>query len=194
MTIKKEYRKQYYEQNKDKLKERAKIWSLINKDEIKIKQREYYLANREKILARQKEYVKNNKEKIYLKRKEYLTKNPQILKKSQDKWLENNPEYDIYHNAKRRAKDKNIDFDIHWSELKIPEYCPVLGIPIIKGIKNSSENSPSIDRIIPEKGYVKGNVAIISSKANRLKQNATLEELKAIIRYIEDNMNQSMLL
>lgn len=43
---------------------------------------------------------------------------------------------------------------------------------------NPNEDSPSIDKVIPELGYVRGNVWVISNKANRIKNNATLEELK----------------
>jgi hypothetical protein len=59
----------------------------------------------------------------------------------------------------------------------VPIICPILGIPIIKDIKKEQKevpnpNSPSIDRIDNSKGYVKGNVRVISHKANTMKHNA----------------------
>lgn len=51
---------------------------------------------------------------------------------------------------------------------------------------------PSIDRIVPELGYVKGNVAVISMKANRLKSNGLLGDFKKLIRYLESTVNSSI--
>lgn len=69
-------------------------------------------------------------------------------------------------------------------DIMIPEICPVLGIPIIcgtRGRKGGTPNSPSIDRIEPFKGYTRGNVRIISNRANTLKNDATIEELDAVL-------------
>jgi len=53
----------------------------------------------------------------------------------------------------------------------VPEFCPVLGIKIVPGRqgkgKATEDNSPSLDKFIPEKGYVPGNIAVISWRANR---------------------------
>ena len=68
---------------------------------------------------------------------------------------------------------------MEWTDLpEIPEKCPVLGIPL-GGVtsRGGSDNSPSVDRIIPENGYIRGNVRIISKRANVLKNNGTLDEL-----------------
>lgn len=70
-----------------------------------------------------------------------------------------------------------LPFSIEVGSLLIPSLCPVLGIPLIVGGKRSP-NSPSLDRIEPSRGYVPGNVRIISDRANRLKSNRPLEVLK----------------
>jgi len=92
--------------------------------------------------------------------------------------------------AKERAKRKGIEFNITENDIELPKKCPILEIPIIPGIGTQSPNSPSIDRIDSSKGYVKGNVAIISYKANAMKNGATLDEMKTftsnIITYMEN--------
>lgn len=54
--------------------------------------------------------------------------------------------------------------------------------------KHGSDNSPSIDRLVPHKGYVKGNVRVVSNRANRFKQDCTLEEMELIFKYMKENI------
>lgn len=88
-------------------------------------------------------------------------------------------------NAKRRADEKGIEFSLTADDLTIPDTCPILGIPIFFGKKKYLNNSPAIDRINNELGYVKGNIIVISWRANRIKSDATLEELRAITSFYE---------
>jgi len=90
--------------------------------------------------------------------------------------------------AKNRAKKKGLPFDLHYTDLTLPDVCPVLGIPIIPGSKSSKSNSPSIDRFVPEKGYVKGNVQVISMLANELKGDDTLEQLRGLGQWITNEI------
>lgn len=84
--------------------------------------------------------------------------------------------------ARHRAKEKNLPFNISEEDINIPDICPVLGIPMQTafGKGKARANSPSLDRIIPEKGYVKGNVITVSNRANTIKNNATPEEIIAV--------------
>lgn len=93
--------------------------------------------------------------------------------------------YSILSNARKRAKQKGLPFDITEDDIPVPTFCPVLGIPLMVSNSKRQDNSPTLDRIIPELGYVKGNVMIISFKANRLKSNATPAEIQAVLDYIE---------
>lgn len=87
------------------------------------------------------------------------------------------PELTIWQRAHRRAAGKGVPFGISVKAVSIPAKCPVLGIPILLG-ERRSENSPSLDRIVPDLGYVAGNVRVISDKANRLKGDRNLEQLR----------------
>lgn len=89
---------------------------------------------------------------------------------------------------KRRAKANGIPFSMSIEDVSpLPSHCPVLGLELsycIASLRPTS-NSPSIDRIIPELGYISGNVHIISNRANVIKHNATVEELVAIASYFK---------
>ncbi len=79
--------------------------------------------------------------------------------------------------CKNRALRKNIPFNLTLEDIFVPEICPLLEVPFIIGTLNNYEYTHSIDRIDNAKGYVKGNIQIISKKANSMKNNATKEEL-----------------
>jgi len=78
--------------------------------------------------------------------------------------------------VKYRAKKAGVPFNLELSDIVIPAVCPVLNIPIRKSERAIAENSPSMDKIFPELGYVKGNVRVISQLANVMKNSATLEQ------------------
>ena len=94
-------------------------------------------------------------------------------------------EYKMLARAKSRAKKNNLAFNIELDDIVIPERCPLLGIKIESTEVRNSPNNPSLDKIIPEKGYIKGNVWVISNRANTLKNDATLTELKTLVENLE---------
>ncbi len=84
-----------------------------------------------------------------------------------------------------RAKRKGLEFDLTLEDITGVDVCPVLGISLERAVGGSAlDNSPSIDRIDPSKGYVKGNVQILSKKANAMKQDATPEELIKFAQWV----------
>jgi hypothetical protein len=67
----------------------------------------------------------------------------------------------------------------------VVDACPVLGITLdyVRTGRGLHDNSPTLDRIVNERGYVPGNVLVVSFKVNRMKQNATVEELETVARF-----------
>ncbi len=93
--------------------------------------------------------------------------------------------------AKKRSELRNLAFDLTEEDIRIPEFCPLLGIKIkLDGFKNKVD-SPSLDRIDSNKGYTKDNVWIISSRANIIKNNATVEELELIVQNLKKHLNKT---
>ncbi len=93
------------------------------------------------------------------------------------------PEFTFYSNAKARARKENLPFTITRADIVIPERCPVFDIPLIRSSR-LTDNSPTLDKIIPELGYVPGNVAVISHKANKLKSNGLLDDFIKLISWL----------
>lgn len=85
-----------------------------------------------------------------------------------------------------RAKDRNIEFNLQKEDIILIENCPILGIKLdYYSSSTSADNIATIDRIDNKKGYIKGNIQIISFKANRLKNDANLAELEKIVNYLK---------
>ena len=141
--------------------------------------------------------------------KEWVAKNPERYKSTHRRNAHqqriNSPEYKqrqaeraarmvrdrravaMLNNAKVRAKKLGLPFSITMADLNVPDVCPVLGIPLLVDLcdKHSRPDGvPSIDRIVPSLGYVPGNVAVISWRANRIKQDGAPDDWEALIRYV----------
>lgn len=87
------------------------------------------------------------------------------------------PEKLLLDSARGRARRAGIEFSLTEEDIKFTDRCPILNIPMKFGVKGPSRNSPSLDRLDPTKGYVPGNVQVISFKANTMKNDATAEML-----------------
>ena len=94
----------------------------------------------------------------------------------------------MFSRAKSRSKLKNWEFTIELEDIIIPEYCPVLKIKLecFTGRGGGKDNSPSLDRIDNTKGYIKGNIRVISTLANLMKNSASPEILKEFARWINE--------
>lgn len=90
------------------------------------------------------------------------------------------PEKYIYKEIKNRAKKNGIPFNLESKDIIIPKICPVFKKPFIFGSMKQRDWSVSIDRVDNTKGYVKGNIIIVSWRANRIKSDASKKELKIL--------------
>lgn len=147
---------------------------MSRQDERNAYKREWYAKNKERLLAKSKKWVKDNPEK----RKEISRKYKEANKEKALAYIINNFEWYMFNSARSRSRIHKIDFNLTVEDIVIPEYCPYLRVPLTKIMGQGRQDyNPSLDRIDPTKGYTKGNIQIISDKANRMKNNATKEEL-----------------
>lgn len=138
----------------------------------------YYPNNKDNICARNKIYNSSLEIKAYVSNRNRIYYGLPI-----------NLAKRMYRSAKGRAKKLGVVFNLTseyiYSILPDPLVCPVFGMRLSIGSGNSKDNSPTIDRICPELGYIKGNITIMSSLANRIKSNATVEQIYSVIRWLE---------
>lgn len=126
--------------------------------------------------------MKNRKEyhkEYYLKQKE----NPEFLKIIRERNKEQYyKQYDnvLLKGARARARRFNLEFNLERSDIIIPDVCPVLK----KEFEHNTQYVATLDRVDNSKGYVKGNVQVISRRANLMKNDATPEELIEFAKWV----------
>lgn len=90
---------------------------------------------------------------------------------------------------KCRAKSAGLPFNLYFGDLKIPKRCPVFKFEFVngnlkQGLNGGNPRSISVDRIAPEKGYVKGNVVVVSMKANDIKETSSVVQLEKRLKQL----------
>lgn len=113
----------------------------------------------------------------YKKQNKWRKENPECGKKSAIRGKLNHPEKWLLRQARTRAKDKGLEFSLTLEDIKIPQRCPIMDEVLQYVPGEYSDYSPSIDRIDSARGYTPDNIWVISSIANRMKWNATKEQL-----------------
>lgn len=157
-------------------------WRTKNRDKLNAQSRARYARNgdalREKAAARRG----TNREKFRLASQRFRERHPNSARD----YYRADPVRALFDAARRRAASRGIAFGIDRGDIQIPENCPVLGVRlVVGGGQGFRDGSPTLDRVDNVKGYVKGNVRVISWRANRIKSDATLAELKALVTYLE---------
>lgn len=96
----------------------------------------------------------------------------------------NSLEHQILIRLKNRAKRKGLEFNLEESDIVIPKHCPVFGFELKQNEGAVKDDSISVDRIDNSKGYIKGNIQIISNLANSMKKSATIDQLIMFANWI----------
>lgn len=144
---------------------------------------------------RNREYKKRHKEQVDSYNAEYRMR-PEVVERMREYNQKRKSTMslidkfrDMVHRCQHRASEKNIPCSITWKDLQelYIDTCPILEIPLDWNscTNGRSEYTPSVDRIIPELGYVKGNIRIISNLANMMKSYATKDQLLLFAKNIE---------
>ena len=172
---------------------KKKQYYVEHKEASNEKDRAYYVAHAEQRIAEAKQYRIENSEQILKQKREYYIQNSkEILERERQFRLNKREEY-LLRKARERAKRLGLDFDLTKEDIVIPDVCPVLGIPFVSGSAGFYDNTPTVDRLIPELGYVKGNINVISWRANHIKTDSTVEELRAVANWFEERMKEKNL-
>ena len=102
-----------------------------------------------------------------------------------------NPEIAMFRTAKARAAKQGMEFTIMPDDIAVPERCPILDIPLVVSTSGCVDGSASLDRVDNSKGYIPGNVAVISRLANSIKRNWGLREFESLVRYMRAHLPPS---
>lgn len=135
-------------------------------------------------------HYKSQPRKYKARAAKWKTKNPGYHTRKSRAWAQNqrrtNPAHYMWQTLRQRARARGIEFNLEPTDLFIPEFCPVLGVRLSPlGTGNSHfDTAPSVDRIESRLGYVRGNVAVISKRANYWKSNATAEDHERIAAWM----------
>lgn len=142
--------------------------------------------NRDRRAKQSSNWRQNNPEKVKKNWFSYYDVHDEGIRKAfRDKYRKDPLKHTICA-AKARAKKNGIPFNLERKDIEMPEFCPILGMKL-EPCGETKTNSPSLDRIVPQLGYVKGNVAVISYRANRIKNDATADEHRKIADWMDAN-------
>jgi hypothetical protein len=167
----------------DPSKKDGKKWAC--RDCVRSYNKTYNEENRDRNNERGRKYYSDNTEACLRRVQIYQIENRQEIIKHQHARHGGNPSLMMWHKAKERASKKGLPFSIKKEDIVIPEVCPILGVTLAVGSIKDRHNSPSLDRIDPMLGYTPDNVAVISHRANTIKNNGTAEEHKKIANWID---------
>ena len=103
-----------------------------------------------------------------------------------------NPYHQLFHNFKKRASFAKVPFELSKENMieifdNGGDTCPVFGFKYIKDAdKNNRDYAPSLDRIDPKKGYTKENTIVVSMLANRIKTDATIDQIGKVYQFYKN--------
>ena len=190
-----EYNKKYHESHKSDLNIKSKKYKQTYATQISKYNQEYYAANRLKFNSICKIYYQENKSRISIRSAAYRLRNKDVLRvhkqdydaspqaytlrrsRNYSKWREY-----LLNSARGAAKRRNLDFSITIDDIDDPDQisCPIFGTAFTIGTGKQHDHSATIDRIDNSKGYIPGNVWIISGLANRIKHESSYPVIRQL--------------
>jgi hypothetical protein len=166
-----------------------KKWYEKNKESLRAKALARYHADAESHRERQRAYKARHKERLAeanrQRAKSLRAADPAGVRAADRAAYARNKRVRLIKSIRSRAAKNGISFDIEVSDLVWPTHCPILGMKLdYEASFPPPDNGVSVDRIIPSLGYVRGNVQVVSWLANRMKSNATPEQMLSFARYV----------
>jgi hypothetical protein len=135
--------------------------------------------------ARMTRYDAGHREKRTHAARNRRASHPECNAIAGDKWRRANPVTRLLQAARRRAKERGIEFSITEADLQpVPTHCPILGVKLRYGGRGFNYEAASIDRLDNSLGYIAGNVFMISRRANIMKSDGTADEHRAIAAWM----------
>jgi hypothetical protein len=127
-----------------------------------------------------------SQKKAAIKREDRLTKVREAFGRSSWKWEDDleRAHFDFFRRKKQNCKSKKWGWDIQYTDLEYPKFCPILGLELNWFAEVRSEDSPSLGRLDSTKGYTPDNTIVMSWRANRIKNDGTLEEHQRIVEFL----------
>lgn len=178
-----EQRRAYYERNKDRIKAKSKARYEQKADEIKEQTRLRDLRDPERTRLARQQSRHRHAQRVREESKRWRDSHRDTHRQANRVVYYRSLQRRLFENAKKRAKVKGWIFDLTIDDIVITDTCPVLDVPFVWG-EGLHDYSPSLDRTDSTLGYTKGNVAVISTLANRIKSNATVDQIKKVYEYL----------
>ncbi len=152
------------------------------------KNRAYRLRHPDRVAAQQAAYRASHRTEMHARSAAWRAKRGFLYRADKAakarKWMADNPLASMLRSAKTRAKRAGLPFTLSLADIPaIPDRCPILDIPLVRGNGHWHDGSPTLDRIDSRMGYVPGNVLVISWRANALKRDATAQELEKLAAF-----------
>lgn len=151
----------------------------------------WYHRHKHEVSSKAKQFRKEYPELAKEQDRVYREKYPETVKrcsknyKRKHKQKPHSPQYMMLANARARAKRENYPCSITMKDIIFPKFCPITNLELRFNKGKTAEDSYTLDKIIPELGYVPGNIRVISRKANRWKDNMTRENIQTLLDYID---------
>lgn len=142
-----------------------------------------YQNNRAELLDKAKARYWSNREAKSLYDKKRRQEKRAELKEAARKQRERNKgtARALFERARYRSARDGIPFSIVVEDVVVPDFCPALGVRLqAVSTRGGHAFSPSLDRVIPELGYVPGNIIVISRRANSIKRDGSPSEVMKV--------------